>query len=133
MRARVLPAIVLAFLLIGPVALAVPTIVLGNSCPDGYTLVANGDLPVEAPPAGADLNRNGFQCEAQQGRVLLLTDDVPENVDIGQCGDAFSPVISEPGDVVLTAKDRNGDGIVCIRVTEVLQANFLEIFIIHDN
>jgi len=113
--------------------LMLPAAAQATSCPVGYSLVANGDLPFDAPPYGADLNRNGYQCQAFDGQVMLLTDDVSEDVAIDQCGSAFSPVRYESADVVMTAKDRNADGIVCVRVLEIVQAHYLEIFIIRDN
>jgi hypothetical protein len=110
-----------------------PSHAQAGACPTGYALIANEDLPVPAPPYGADLNRNGYQCAATSGNILFLTDDVPEDSDVNQCGNAFSPVQVDPLDESLTAKDRNQDGIVYIRVLEIQQANGLEVFHIRDN
>ncbi len=110
-----------------------PSVALAGVCPADYALVANEELPVPAPPYGADFDRNGFQCAATQGNLLLLTDDVPEGTDLAQCGSAFSPIFFEPTDEHLTAKDRNGDGIVCIRFLEIADAKDLEIGVVRDN
>jgi hypothetical protein len=110
-----------------------PAPVRANVCPEGFALVANEELPVPAPPYGADINRNGFQCAGQNGQILLLADDVPDDVDISQCGSAFSPLQVDPNDELSTAKDRNRDGIICSRTLEIADAKDLEIFVLRDN
>jgi hypothetical protein len=131
MRARPLVASVLALTLALPATVAVPALVFANQCPANYDLVPNQEPFL--PPAGADFNHNGFQCQAFDGQLMLLSDDVPDDIDIDQCGDSFNPHPVDPNDELLTAKDRNGDGVVCIRYSHISQANDLEMGVIRDN
>jgi hypothetical protein len=131
MRARRLLASVLALMLVLPATVAMPALVLANACPAEYTLVPNQEPFL--PPSGADFDHNGFQCQAFDGHLMLLTDDTPEDFDADQCGNAFAALPYDPSDELFTAKDRNGDGVICIRYTLVSQANNLEHAIVKDN
>jgi hypothetical protein len=131
MRARRLVASVLALLLALPATIAVPALVFANVCPAGYVLVENQEPFL--PPAGADFNHNGFQCQSFDGQLMLLSDDVPEDLDVDQCGEAFVPQPFDPNDQRMAAKDRNGDGVVCLRYLHISQADDLEMAVIRDN